>query len=81
MYKRQGIDTLLSLISLVYLIYICSLVCKCVNKPFHNRRDLSSKVGIGAAYKIVNSHGRNGDTDEVDIRFDSGRETESSNKG
>lgn len=76
-----GIDTLLSLISLVYLVYICSLVCKCVNKPFYNRRDLSSKVGIGAAYKIVNSHGRNGDTDEVDIRFDSGSETESSNKG
>ena len=76
-----GIDTLLSLISLIYLVYICSLVCKCVNKPFYNRRDLSSKVGIGAAYKIVNSHGRNGDTDEVDIRFDSGCETESSNKG
>jgi hypothetical protein len=76
-----GIDTLLSLISLVYLVYICSLVCKCVNKPFYNRRDLSSKVGIGAAYKIVNSHGRNGDMDEVDIRFDSGSETESSNKG
>ena len=75
-----GIDTLLSLISLVYLVYICSLVCKCVNKPFYNRRYLSSKVGIGA-YKIVNSHGRNGDTDEVDIRFDSGSETESSNKG
>ena len=76
-----GIDTLLSLISLIYLVYICSLVCKCVNKPFYNRRDLSSKVGIGAAYKIVNSHGRNGDTDEVDIRLDSGSETESSNKG
>ncbi len=76
-----GIDTLLSLISLIYLVYICSLVCKCVNKPFYNRRDLSSKVGIGVAYKIVNSHGRNGDTDEVDIRFDSGCETESSNKG
>mgnify|MGYP000098878161 FL=1 len=76
-----GIDTLLSLISLIYLVYICSLVCKCVNKPFYNRRDLSSKVGIGAAYKIVNSHGRNGDTDEVDIWFDSGCETESSNKG
>ena len=58
-----GIDTLLSLISLVYLVYICSLVCKCVNKPFYNRRDLSSN------------------TDEVDIRFDSGCETESSNKG
>ena len=40
-----GIDTLLSLISLIYLVYICSLVCKCVNKPFYNRRDLSSKVG------------------------------------
>ena len=58
-----GINTLLSLISLIYLVYICSLVCKCVNKPFYNRRDLSSKVGIGAAYKIVNSHGRNGDTE------------------
>ena len=42
-----GIDTLLSLISLIYLVYICSLVCKCVNKPFYNRRDLSSKVGMG----------------------------------
>ena len=78
---RRALFVLLSPVSFLFLVDACTF------DPHRFIHSLNSLIiDLNAINRDwtgidVNSHGRNGDTDEVDIRFDSGCETESSNKG
>ena len=73
---------LLSPISLISLIYVCSFVSDIVNKPYGSRMEISYKVGVGLpAYEVIDrTYGKKSFTldymDRIDIKFEPGRETE-----
>ena len=75
-------NALLSPISLISLTYICLFVFNFINNPCRSRKRISNKVGIELpAYEVVDrfygDKSFNGDyMDEVNIRFEPGRETE-----
>ena len=51
---RRCSYALLSPISLISLIYVCSFVSDIVNKPYGSRMEISYKVGVGLpAYEVI----------------------------
>lgn len=79
---RRCSYALLSPISLISLIYVCSFVSDIVNKPYGSRMEISYKVGVGLpAYEVIDrTYGKKSFTldyiDRIDIKFEPGRETE-----